>query len=131
MVDYNNETTVAQPHTQVMGISTLERLEHCVEALEAFHISEMYNTENSNKIIVIRARLLALYYKLQATIKRRNPDKYEELKTKVYEADEVAELISVYEYLNELIDEMGVNRLDTRQSYRGLSFEEANRLDGI
>lgn len=131
MVDYNNESTVSQPFTQVMGISTLERLEHCVEALESFHISEMYNNENSQKRIILRARLLAVWYKLQATIKRRKPKEYAEIKEMIYSAEEEADLIAVFEFLNDFIDEMGVNRLDTKRSYLGLSFEEANALDGI
>lgn len=131
MVDFNNETTVAQPFTQVMGISTMERLEHCVEALESFHISEEYHNENSNKRIIVKARLLAVWYKLQAMIKRRKPKEYEAYKDKVYLAEEPEELIEVFELLNELVDEVGVNRLDNKKSYHGLSFEEANALDGI
>jgi hypothetical protein len=139
MVDFNNETTVATPPGEVVKIVVLERREQVIEALENYHRIHRANVDTGDKLHLLHARVMALWYQLQAMVKRRlkgakgtphEPD-YEMVKQAITGAEEESELIEAYEWMNEFIDKMGLTFIDSRANYDRTNVEDANQKKGM
>lgn len=138
MVDFNNDTTVATPPGEVVKIVVLERREQVIEALEGHH-SVGGEVDTSHKTQVLKARTMAFWYQVQAMVKRRLKDAkggdddptYEEMKEMIADAEGFDQLVVVYEWLNEFVDDMGLTYIDGRPRYDRRNVEEANSKKGM
>lgn len=137
MVDFNNETTVGTPPGDVVKIVVLERREQVIEALEKYHWIESADQDTTHKKDILRARIMAFWYQLQAMAKRRLKNQkegeptYEEVKEAITAAKEESELIEAYEWMNEFVDDLGLTVIDSRPKYDRSIAEEANEKKGM
>lgn len=139
MVDFNNETTVATPPGEIVKVVILERREQVIESLESFHGKEGANIEMQHIRHVLRSRIMALWYQLQAMVKRRLKDakgtekepSYEMIKEAITNAANEQEIIGAFEWMNEFIDDMGLTFIDARPRYKREIVEDANLKKGL
>ena len=137
MVDFNNDSTVSTPPGDVVKIVVLERREQCVEALESFHNVEAAQLETGHKLGVLRARVMAFWYEVQAMVKRRlvkvgdGTPSYDEVKSGIEGARTEPELVEAFEWLNEFVDDMGLTFIDSRARYDRTRVEDSNSKKGL
>lgn len=132
MVDFNNDSTVSTPPGDVVKIVVLERREQCIEALESFHNMEAAHLETGHKLSVLRARVMAFWYQVQAMVKRRLPlEDYERVRLAFEEAKTADDLVEGFEWLNEFVDDLGLTFIDSRARYDRTRVEDANSKKGL
>lgn len=138
MVDFNNETTVGTPPGEVVKIVVLERREQVIEALEKYHWTESSDQDTTHKKDILRARIMAFWYQLQAMVKRRlaktqaeGAPSYDDVKEAITGAKEEDELIGAYEWMNEFVDDLGLTVIDSRPKYDRSIAEDANQKKGM
>lgn len=132
MVDFNNDSTVSTPPGDVVKIVVLERREQCIEALESYHNMEAASLETGHKLSILRARIMAFWYQVQAMAKRRlTPEIYAEVKDGIEEAKNADELVEAFEWLNIFVDDMGLTFIDSRAKYDRTRVEDANSKKGL
>lgn len=130
MVDFNNETTVAQPPHLINHITYLERLEQIIEALESYYLIESNNMETYTKETVIKARIMALWFKMGAMVKRRlGEERFTELDHAVKGMKKPEDLIDFFQWMNSFIDDIGLNKVDVKAKLSG-NIMERNRAQG-
>lgn len=137
MVDFNNETTIGTPATEVEKISILQRRYDLIEAYEAYKKGRLGMVEAN--LSITRARLISLFLELQASLKRRlfkkaegqTKNEYEKLKDSIF-ADKLNEeqLLKVIFRINEELDEMRLIRVDNQKVYDSTDVEEENKEKG-
>lgn len=132
MVDFNNDSTVSTPPGDVVKIVVLERREQCIEALEMYHGMEGASLETNHKEAILRSRILAFWYQVQAMAKRRLPaEEYDEVARVVKEMKKFDELVEMFEWLNKFVDDMGLTTIDSRAKYDRTRVEDANSKKGL
>lgn len=134
MVDFNNEATVATPPGEVVKIVVLERREQVIEALERYHqIGE--EADAHHQVTIAKARLMALWYQIEAMVYRRLKDvkdpTYEEVEKAVCEARDFDEVVEMFKFFNHFIDDMGLTFIDGRERYDRRRVEDANSKKGL
>jgi len=130
MVDFNNESTIGTPATDVEKISILQRRYDLLEAYEHYRKGRMQGV-NIN-LSVVRARLTSLFLEVQATLKRRfKKDEYEEIKSLVF-ADNLEEedFKKALFIINEELDNLRLTRVDNQKVYNSFKVEEENKIKG-
>lgn len=137
MVDFNNEATVSTPPGEVVKIVVLERREQCIEALESYHNVEAANLETGHKLSILKARVMAFWYEVQAMVKRRlakgapGETTYDEVEEAINTAKTEEELVGAYKWLNEFVDSMGLTFIDSRAKYDRTRVEDSNTKKGL
>lgn len=137
MVDFNNEATVSTPPGEVVKIVVLERREQCIEALESYHNVESANLETGHKVTILKSRVMAFWYQVQAMVKRRlanvkpGETTYDEVREAMTAAKTAEELVGAYEWLNEFVDSMGLTFIDSRAKYDRTRVEDSNTKKGL
>ncbi|GAJ07916.1 unnamed protein product [marine sediment metagenome] len=134
MVDFNNDSTVGVPATDVQRISILQRRYELIESLEDYKKKKFANTNCGMGLL--RARLISLFVELQATLKRRwnnknDKDKYDKIKKACFESTEEEKIIESIFIINEELDEMRLTRIDTQKKYDGGDVEAENKEKGF
>lgn len=132
MVDFNNEATVATPPGDVVKIVVLERREQCIEAIESYYNVEATNLETHQRVAVMRARVMAFWYQVQAMAYRRlDEEVYESVVEDMRASKKADDLLLAFEWLNSFVDEMGLTMIDTRAKYDRTRVEDANKKKGL
>jgi len=128
MVDFDNDATVGTPPLDLVRILILQRHYDVLEALELY-FKQKYNGQEMN-IGLLRARMITLFYQLQAVLKRKlketNKNKkteYQILFEQVSNEGEVLEedILSAFETINTLLDDLHLTRFDTKLNIRSAS----------
>lgn len=139
MVNFDNETTVATPPGEVVKIVVLERREQVIEALEAYHSIDASGVDTAHRLAILRARVMALWYQLQAMIYRRSAKAkggeedptYNEVEEVMNSAKTFEDLLYAFQWMNVFIDEMGLTFIDGRPKYDRSNIEDANQKKGM
>lgn len=135
LVDFNNESTVAQPPGEIVKIVVLERREQVIEALEDYYRAEAGDIDTQHKLMVVRARVMALWFQLQAMAKRRLKKSvelsYDDVEAAVLGAKRIDDLVDVFKWFNEFIDDLGLTYIDSRARYDRTNIEDANTKKGL
>ena len=132
MVDFNNETTIATPPGEVIKMVILERREQCIESIEAYYNIESSDIDTSHKTARLRACIMALWFELQAMIRRRlTEQEYEEVESGIRSSKSFQDLITSYEWLNKFVDDLGLTFIDSRAHYDRSRVEESNKRRGL
>ena len=130
MVDFNNETTIGTPATDIEKVNILQRRHDFIEAFEFYKKNRLAN--RTSPLDIIRARLFSLFLQLQAALKRHKKTDYEELKKQCKEADKEETIIETFLILNEFIDDpLKISRIDTHKQYDSTSVESENKEKGF
>ncbi len=140
MVDFNNDTTVTTPPGDVVKIVILERREQVIEALENYHNVENASVDLQHKENTVHARILALWYELEAIIARRlehakgteQDPNFAMVKNAItFEAKKFAAYVEAFEWMNAFIDELGLTNIDIRPKYDRRNVEDSNQKKGM
>jgi hypothetical protein len=139
VVDFNNDTTVATPPGEVVKIVVLERREQVIETLEEYHRLESSDVDTHHKERLVRARVMAFWYQIQAMVKRRlkgaqgteDDPTYDMVEEEIAEAKEIDDLIDAFEWMNQFVDDMGLTFIDGRERYDRKRVEDANMKKGL
>lgn len=139
MVDFNNESTVATPPGEVVKIVVLERREQVIEALESYHHMEGAGQSLEHKRDILRARVMALWYEVQAMVKRKTKaakgteedPTYSMVQEAITAAKTEEKLLDAFCWLNEFVDWLGLTVIDSRARYDRTNIEDANIKKGM
>jgi hypothetical protein len=136
MVDFDNESTIGTPAVDVERISILQRRYDLFDALEDYQKKALANISTPDSFI--RARLMTLFLEIQAMLKRRWKEKYEEhyekLKDICMGTKEEISLEDIYKsiyLINEVLDHIRLTRIDTKQQYNPQDIEKENEIKGF
>jgi hypothetical protein len=130
MVDFNNETTIGTPASDVEKISILQRRYELIEALEHY---KKQNFQGINApLVYVQARLLSLFVQLYSSLKRRIPKTdFEALEKGVLRKDlKEAELLPIIFMLSDELDKIHLTRIDNETVYDSTSVEKENKVKG-
>lgn len=133
MVDFNNEATVATPANDVIRILILQRRNDFIEAFEHYEKLRFLNPDNddSSYKAPVRARLRSLYRELQASLKRTIPTaEYHDLRTRLF-SDNITEIESAFETINEWLDKKKLVRVDNKPDYDTSDVVTEDELEGL
>ena len=130
MVDWDNETTVGTPATDVQRISILQRRYELIEAYEEYVKKKLSGVGASFSIV--QARLRSLFIELQAALKRRyKKEVYDEMKLICWkESITEEELVKVLFQINEELDTIQLIKIDTQKVYNSSRVEQENKVKG-
>lgn len=139
MIDFRNESTVSTPPGDVVKIVILERREQVIEALESYHLLSIGDQDASLKLDIIHARIMALWYQLQAMAKRRlkaakgtdEDPSYDMVKEAITTSKLLDHLVEAFEWMNIFVDDMGLTQIDSRARYDRSNIEDANLKKGM
>jgi len=137
MVDFNNETTVSTPATNIVKVLLLQARAVLFEALEQYY-THKFNGITPN-ISVARARLLIAFLELQGYLKRTLPKDrakeeqktysqvFEKLDSEEFEEKDMKDLV---QFLNVKLDKLNITKIDTHKEYDRSSWEQDNKAHG-
>ena len=132
MVDFNNETTIGKPPKEIVALIILEKLYNFLEADEEY-IKKRLGGANW-PIATSRARLRTLYLICYPMLKRRLKPPLLETVRKLcedttYKATE-AEILEAFQNISNILDELGLTKLDDKMVFNRTRVEEANKAQG-
>ena len=121
MVNFNNESNVAQSASEIMRIIILEARYNTREAIEA-HLKLPRETEPDTRII--RARLWSFYAELRSALLRRNKQDEETINNIKQIGNELTQnetdinsLLSIFYNLSDELDTWKLTVIDNREQY--------------
>lgn len=138
MVDFNNETTVAQGSNEIVKITRIEKRYNLFEALEAYYKAEFQGQDTAPELSVIRARALNLFFEMEGELTRKaesdaknrkkndEPLIIEDLKDTLKEGEE-EELMKAISFLNLFLDNIGLTKIDVRNRFDSTRVEAENK----
>ena len=131
MVDFNNETTISTPASDVEKISILQRRYDLIEALEHYKKQNLQGVNAS--LSTVQARLISFFLQLYATLSRHiTPQKeFEKLKEDVFKRNpKEEELLKVIYTISMKLDDMRLTRIDNETPYDSTDVEKENNIKG-
>lgn len=136
MVDYNNNNTIATPAIDINRIQILERRAYVIQALKDYY--RYRSSGASSNTINVRCNLVALFYELQETIRRKYKDCKELSYQEMYDIlfpkkgqSNFEDVIKVWHKINFMLGEMNLTKVDTRKEYDTTDVEEENRVQSL
>jgi hypothetical protein len=136
MVDFNNETTIAQGSGDVVKIIRLEKRYNLFEAMEAYDKAVLLQQQAHDELIIVRARALNLFREMEGELTRKadNDKKNKakdcliiaELKHRLMQGspDELEDAISL---INLFCDDIGLTKIDVRKRFDSTRVELENK----
>lgn len=132
MVDFNNEGTMSKPPREVVALIIIEKLYNFLEADEHY-IKQLLNGAKQ-RLSVPTSRLRSLFLISQPLLKRRlSAEDYKEVKRVCCDWEvevDLEKLLEIFFKIIEVLDKIGLTKLDTQPTYRRHIIEEANRVHG-
>lgn len=129
MVDFNNDTTIGTPASDVEKISILQRRYDFIEAWEDYKKKKYRGIASPTD--VIKVRLMSLFLEIQAMLKRRQKaEDYKDLYDKCMGGKDDKAILEAFITINEFIDVLRLTRIDTQKIYDSLDVEAENMEKG-
>lgn len=129
MVDFNNETTVAQPPINLLQILIIQKREYFLDAVEAFEKQEELGFQPS--IGVVKGRTKNLYYGIRSLMLRKmDKEEFEKLQ-ELLKGSELQDFIEAFQIMDAFLDKVKVITIDTRKSYDRTRVSEEDRVKGV
>ena len=130
MVDFNNNSTISVPATEVEKISILQRRFDTIEAIEDYKKRQFQGAGAS--IAFVRSRLLSFFLQIQAMAQRQFEEQaYKDIEQKVFDSKDEKELIKVFYDLSQLLDRLRVTKIDNIRPYDQQDIEAENKIKGF
>jgi len=130
MVNFNNESTITTAPQDIVKIMILERRKYVCDAME--HYFKQEGNGISPSLSLVRSRMIALFYEIQASLKRdKDKNEYEEIKKQIFESKDIEELQTSLGELNKWFDDKRLTRIDTIKNYDSTNVETENREKGV
>jgi len=132
MVDFNSQETISKPPKDIVALIIIEKLYNFLEADE-YYAKNRWNNANTGGLAISRARLRSLFLVSHEMLKRN-------LKEEVFkevselcigvEKVEMPEVMKCFVLILEILDQLGLTKLDTKQAFNRHRVEEANKHHG-
>jgi hypothetical protein len=129
MVDFNNETTVSTPAVDIVRVLILQRRADLMEALEDYLKKD--GLGYSQSINIVKARLYTMFLEISGMLKRRAPQDYTRLETGIRGLEETEDIIKIVLEFNNILDDIGLTKIDTRKKFDSTIAELENEEKGI
>lgn len=129
MVDFNNETTVSTPAVDIVRVLILQRRADLMEALEDYLKKDSLGYSQS--INIVKARLYTLFLEVSGMLKRRAPEDYARLEVGIRGLDDVEDIIKIILEFNNILDSVGLTKIDTRKKFDSSIAENENMDKGL
>jgi len=130
MVNFNNETIVGIPAADIERLLICQRRSDVLEALEDYK-KRRFQGSNTN-LSIVRARLITYFLEIQALFKRRTtPTEYKDFWTKIKESQSETDIYDMVMTLSELLDKIGLIKVDTKKVINTADTEAENREEGL
>ena len=131
MVDFNNETTIGTPALDIVRVLILQARNNVFEALEDYNKKEAQGIDTG--LHIVRARLCTWFIEHQAYLKRTLPgDDYPKLYAEIMKNNlNKARIMEIIEFLNGVLDNLNITKLDIKRRYDRTRVEEENKIEGI
>ena len=116
MVDFNNETTVTTPASDVVRILILQRRNDVIEAFE--HYNKNYASDVEIDLSVVKARIHSLYLEVQGLADKRIKDTdIEGMTEKIFACKDREALLKIFSEINMLLYEINLTKIDNKPDY--------------
>jgi hypothetical protein len=132
VVDFNAETTVAQPAIDITRILLLEARNNAREAIEVYQKAAHAGTDPDTG--VMQARVWSFWSEMRSALYRRYKKKEETIRTfdtinyqLRHEDLEAERIIDIFERLNDELDDWKFTRLDGHEVIDTLHMENENK----
>lgn len=129
MVDFDNESTITTPASEIVKILILQRRYDLFEAVEKFQKQKAVGTDPD--ISLLKSRLYTLYLEVQSALKRKlKKEDYNILREKIL-SDSETTLFEAVDSINDFLDSIRLTVIDTRKVYDSTRVETENRAKGL
>jgi hypothetical protein len=132
MVDFNNETTIGKPPKEIVALVIIEKLYNFLEADEDYIKKRLGGS--AWPISTTRARLRTLFLICYPMLKRRlAKEQYENVRRVCEDITYTAkpdEIIEVFKTISDILDALGLTKLDDKPVFNRRRVEEANAAQG-
>lgn len=132
MVDFNSEGTISKPPKEIVALIIIEKLYNFLEADEQYTKTRFQGAGLS--LAVSRARLRNLFLVCNVMLKRRcDATEFNKVKKVCMDFSkdiDVDELMDCFLIILNVLDTLGLIKLDTKPVYNRHRTEEANKQHG-
>ena len=132
MVDFNNETTIGKPPKEIVALIILEKLYNFLEADEDYIKKRLGGA--AWPLATARARLRTLFLICYPMLKRRLKSELFEKVRRLCENTEAKaterEILEAFQTISNVLDELGLTKLDDKPVFNRTRVEEANAAQG-
>ena len=129
MVDFNNETTVSTPASDVVRILILQRRNDVIEAFE--HYYKMNEGDVTSDLEVVKARINSLYLEIQGLLHKRDENMDEvKFNKEIFNAD-IEGLLKIFSGFNLLLYDINLTKIDNKPQYDTTNIELENKQHNL
>jgi hypothetical protein len=134
MVDFNNETTIGKPPKEIVALIILEKLYNYLEADEEYIKKRLGGA--AWPLATVRARLRTLFLIAYPMLKRRlEPAAFEKVRKLCEDTASPVkpterEILEAFQIISNVLDALGLTKLDDRPVFNRARVEEANAAQG-
>jgi len=125
MVDFQNDSTVSTPPSDLLKILIIQRRNDVIDAIETYYKLQLRNADVPDNII--RARILSLVLELGNAYKRWT-DKEHTTTTQTILTGSLMEVLNIFHEVNIQLDNKKITRIDTRQDFDRKNIEKENEI---
>jgi hypothetical protein len=134
MVDFNNEATMGKPPKEVVALIIIEKVYNFLEADEDYAKNKLRGGQVSYAIA--QARLRNLFFVSHTLLKRGLKEKeFDEITQVCLNTDsalvEHDDVLECFGRIFEVLDKVGLWKIDTKPTFNRLSVEESNQAQGL
>lgn len=134
MVDFNNDTTVTVAPAELIKIIILQRRHDFIEAQEHYFKFLSEDVETPVSLEMVLSRLRSFYIEIKGIVKRHWKEKetndFETIFDRRKQLD-IDAIIEKFMTLNDVLDEIGLLKIDNRRLYDERRVEQSNAAQKI
>lgn len=129
MVDFNNETTIGVPATDIVRILILQYRNDLMQAIETYNKQIFEGMEAP--IGTVKARLTTLHTEIRPLLNRQlTPSALEELKGQM-DSEEMDDIMEALSTINTVLDTIRLTRIDTRKNINTHRVAQEDEAKGL
>ena len=132
MVNFNNDSTISKPPIEIVNLIVIEHWYNFRLAYEYYVKFKMGGS--SSHIYDCRARLCTLFISIYDLLKRKlGQDRFtyiKEISTQLNKKPTDEEILDSYLTISEVLDEIGLTKLDTKPYVNRQKIEDSNKASG-
>ena len=133
MVDFNNETTITRPATDILKMTILQRRYETINALGWYAEKEESGHAQSLGTSKVRSSLLQLFYDCRSMLKNRmKADSFAAMEKNILENNVDSQtILELFELIDTELYSVGLTKFDTGRVYDSTSVEAENKEKGL
>lgn len=129
MVDFNNESTVGTPRSDILAVLILQRRNDAINSIE--HFNKLVGQGADPPIAHLRAAILAFFLEFRAALKNSmSADEYSRLLNQC-QSSHAEDLSSAFMAIDDHLYKKNIIKIDSRKSVDTDDIEASNAKDNI